>query len=586
MSGSKEVILKGYPICSGIAIGKAFFFSVAEENIPEFSIPSEAIDSEVERYYQALFSSQNDVQILCQHLEKSDQGEIAKILQVHLQLLKDPLMTIEVEKQIRHRAKNTEYVFTVVMGEVEKKFKTIPDRFFQERIQDFQDISRRILKHLRKRDKATLADIQTSCIVFAHELSPSDTAEANTHCIEAFVTRTGSETSHVAITARARNIPFVSNVEFPDLTLFNPELVIVDGKKGCVIFNPQETTLKDYQKLQQALGPIRKIAPTQISQAHTKDGLHIQLSANIEEAEELDILEEAGSLSVGLFRSEYLLLANHSLPTEEEQFLVYRSLVEKVDVQTSVIRTFDLGGDKFSDLHPYRFESNPFLGLRAIRLMLQEPAFFKTQLRAILRASAFGQVSILFPMITDIQELLQAKMLVEESKKELAKAFIPFARKVPIGCMIEVPSAAVTVDILSHECDFFSIGTNDLVQYTLAVDRGHAQMSYLYQPCHPSILRLIDVIIQKAHAQNKPVTVCGEVAADPKFVPLLIGLGVDELSISLPLIAAIKTVICAIDLQQAKTLAQKVRNLQTAEQVQSALNEFYDGLKMPPSNYF
>lgn len=581
MSGSQEIVLKGYPICPGIAIGKAFYFSVAEENIPEFSIADEEIDLEVERYYHALVSSQNDIQVLCQRLEKSEQGEIAKILQVHLQLLKDPVMTEEVEKQIRNRAKNTEYVFTVVMGEVEKKFRTVPDRFFQERIQDFQDISRRILRHLRKRDKATLADIQGSCIVFAHELSPSDTAEANTQFIEAFVTRTGSETSHVAITARARKIPFVSNVEFPDLTLFGPQLVIVDGKKGRVIFNPQEATLKNYQQLQQALGPHRKITPIQISHAQTKDGLHIQLSANIEMAEELDILEEAGSLSVGLFRSEYLLLANNSLPTEEEQFIVYRSLVEKVDVQTSVIRTFDLGGDKFSNLHPYRFESNPFLGLRAIRLMLQEPSFFKSQLRAILRASAFGQVSILFPMISDIQELRQAKALVEEAKKELAKAFVPFARNIPIGCMIEVPSAAVTVDILSHECDFFSIGTNDLVQYTLAVDRGHAQMSYLYQPCHPSILRLIDVIVQKAHAQNKPVTVCGEVAADPKFVPLLVGLGVDELSISLPLIAAIKTVICAIDLLEAKALAQKVRSLHTAQQVQAVLDEFYDSLKMP-----
>lgn len=580
MPNVQEKHFYGYAICPGVVIGIPLFFMNEEESVPEFFVADDKIEDEVARYYSALSNSQKDVQILRQRLELDERSEISKILGAHLEIMKDPLMTVQVEKQIRSSGKNTEYIFKSVIGEYEEKYNKISSQFFRERLKDFQDISRRIMRHLQKAEKKTLAMITTPSVIFAHELAPSDTAEANTDFIDAFVTRTGAETSHVAIMARARGIPFVSSVDFPNFGEVMPKQVIVDGTEGLVIFNPSESTLAHYANEQKRL-TIRKsnLKSGTSFDAETRDGHKVVLSANIGLYDELNEVQESSLLSIGLFRSEYFFLARGHFPSEEEQFLLYRSIVEKRGVSSTVIRTFDLGGDKLGDLHPSHYEANPFLGCRAVRLMFNEPIAFKEQIRAILRASAFGQVSILLPMISDVGELRQVKALIEEVKVELLGRGIPFARMIPLGCMIEVPSAALCTDILVKECDFLSIGTNDLVQYTLAVDRNQGQMSYLYQPSHPSVIRLLKLILKEAYYAQKPVTVCGEIAGDPKYTPLLLGLGVHELSASLPSLDLVRSVVKHFTIVEARDLAEKVLLLTSAGEVSEALSAFYQKLQ-------
>lgn len=576
-----ETYFQGYPICPGIAIGKSYFFSVAEEKIPEFTVPDEDIEKEVARYNSALKDAHNDLVSLSQRLQKEGVNEAAAIVGAHLEIIRDPLMTVQMEQQIRAKGKNTEHTFKTVLCEYENKIRRIPDTLFQERIKDVQDISRRVISHLRKKEIFSLAQIPSNSIVFAHELLPSDTAEAKPELIEAFVTRSGAETSHVAIMARARGIPFVSSVEFPDFCNRGPIEVIVDGRSGDVILNPSSATLAHYHEERKKIKiHVKGLQLANVLESETIDGYKIRLSANIEMFNEIDQLQSYGGEGIGLFRSEYLFLAKDTFPSEEEQFLVYRNLVEKVDGHPSVIRTFDIGGDKFGNFHPARFEKNPYLGCRAIRLMLKEREAFKTQIRAILRASAFGEVSILFPMISGLPELREAKSIVEEVKQELLEKGVPFARNIPIGCMVEVPSAAVTCDILAKECDFLSIGTNDLIQYSLAVDRGNPAMSYLYTPAHPSIIRLIKIIVQEGNRAKTKVSVCGEVAGDPLFTALLIGLGVHELSVSPPSLLVIKNVIRRISLIEATELAEAIFSLSTPEEIQEKLTEAYQNLNI------
>lgn len=571
----KEIYLKGFPLCPGIAIAKPFLFTVIDENVQEFSVSAEEIDQEVDRYYNALKNSRKDLLSLQKRLKQEGGSEAAAILGSHIEMIHDPVMTKQIEKEIRTKGKNTEYVFKTVIGQYEEKFQKITDIFFQERLKDFQDISRRIIGHLRKGEKCSLAALTSSSVVFAQELSPSDTAEANSDHIEAFVTRSGAEMSHVAIMARAKGIPFVSTVEFPDLSLTAPPIVIVDGCAGDVILNPTKKTLAKYRAKQKRLAEQKTISSEKNKDLETKtrDGIKIQLSVNIEMDGELDTLAEHGGENIGLFRSEYIFLARNSFPSEEEQFAVYRNVVEKIKGNTAVIRTFDIGGDKSGSCYPSRFEKNPYLGCRAIRCMLKDRELFKTQLRAILRASAFGKLRILFPMISGLTELREAKAVVKEAEDELLRQKIPFDRGIAIGCMIEVPSAAITCDLLAEECAFFSIGTNDLVQYAIAVDRNNAAMSYLYTPCHPAVLRLIKMVVRAARKAKKPVSLCGEIAGDPTFTALLLGLGVDELSVSLPSFHPVKNAIRSLSTSDAKKVAKKALQLSTPEEVKQLLSK-------------
>lgn len=578
----KEIRLKGSPICAGIAIGKPYLFSFSDEMVPEFSIAADEVEEEIGRYRRALMRSQHEVMQLKRQLEFEGAWEGAAILDTHLQMMQDPSMTTGIEQEIRLTLKNTESIFQAAIRAYEQKFKKITDQVFRERLADVQDIARRILRYLRDSSRVSLADLPQNSVVFAHELAPSDTAEANRTVIEAIVTQTGGETSHAAIMAKAKGIPLVTSVNFPVLDSLKSNCVIVDGCRGDVIINPKKSTLQKYRQLRDQLNyHFHTIAQTGNLEAETIDGYKVRLSANVEMFNELDMLHEYGGSGIGLFRSEYLCLTQDSFPSEEEQYMVYCRMVENMRGLPVVIRTFDIGGDKFGKFQRSRSEDNPFLGCRAIRLMLKERETFKTQIRAILRASDHGDVSILFPMVSGLPELMEAKMLIQEAQEELRLATGKLmGGELKIGCMIEVPSAAITCDALARECDFLSIGTNDLVGYSLAVDRGNPAMSYLYSPTHPSVIRLIKMIVVEGNRNGIPVTVCGEVAADPRFTALLLGLGVHELSVASRYLPLVKHAIRYTSIVEASQLAEEILGMSTPLEIQEALMRKYESQSM------
>lgn len=573
---TQETYLKGTPICRGIAIGKPFFFTFVEDEVPEFSIASHDIESEIVRYRKALEHTAQDIYKLHRQMEKEQILEGAAILEAHLQLMQDPIMTTGVEKEIRKSRKNAEYVFHSFVRTFQNKFNSIKDPFFRERFKDIQDISRRIMSYLRQSVRATLADILPGSIIFAHELTASDAAEANSSWVGAFVTEQGGPTSHAAIVAKAKGIPYVSNVDLESLAFDKCSMMIVDGRTGDIIINPSQQTIERYQELKEQLqSQMTKLEEYSVLCSETFDGYKVRLSANVEMANELEMLHQFGGNGVGLFRSEYVFLASNRFPTEEEQFEIYKRVVNKMKGLPIVFRTFDVGGDKCVLGTQALREENPLMGCRAIRFFLRERNIFKAQLRAILRASVYGDVSIMFPMVSALSELVEAKKMVKEVQAELEKEGIPIAKHHRIGCMIEVPSAAIISDLLAKECDFLSIGTNDLVQYSLAVDRGNHAMSFLYAPTHPSVIRMIKLIVSEANHQGIPVTVCGEIAADPRFTPLLLGLGVHELSVASRYIPIVKNAIRNTSIVVAHDLAERALSLSTAFEIQELLNEEY-----------
>ena len=572
-----ETQLNGIPISRGIAIGKPFFFNIVENDIPEFAIATEDIEFEIERYRAAIERSKEDILRLKNQLEEERIVQGAAILDAHQQMMQDPYLTFEVEKQIRSSKKNAEFVFQTMIKHFQKKFSSISDPFFRERFKDIQDISRRVMSYLLASVRFTLADIPPDSIIFARDFTPSDIAEASNACAAALVAVSGGSTSHAAIVAKAKGLPYIANVNFEKVKLDKDATVIVDGRTGDIIFNPSLETLAHYRQLCDQLRlHMHKLGQTGKLEAETYDGYTIRLSANIDMVNEADSLHQFGGSGVGLFRSEYVILAKQAFPSEEEQFVIYKGIVLKMHGLPIVIRTFDIGGDKqFNHQKPNLEDGNPFLGCRAIRFLLKEKEIFKAQLRAILRASAFGDVSVMFPMISSLSELIQAKQMLQEARNELEEEGIRMAPRVRVGSMIEVPSAAIISDLLAKECDFLSIGTNDLIQYALAVDRENQAMSSLYTPAHPCIMRLIRLIVSEANQQGIPVTVCGEVAADPRFTPLLLGLGVHELSVAARYIPIIKNAIRSTSIVSASRLAEKVMRLTTGSEIEELLNQEY-----------
>jgi phosphoenolpyruvate-protein phosphotransferase (PTS system enzyme I) len=573
---SDEILLHGFPICRGIAIGTAFVFAWVEDNIPNFTIGLDDIESEIVRYQEAVLRAKEEIRELRKELEKESVIEGAAILETYQQIMQDPLLTQEVEQNIRLTKRNAEYVFHSVIKQYQKKFRKISDPFFSERFKDLQDISRRILGSLLQSVRISLADIPSGSIIFAHDFTPSDIAEANHLNATALVAQTGSSTSHAAIVAKAKGIPYVANINFEGVKINNGTLVIVDGRTGNVIVNPHPQTLARYQHLYNELHcHLGKLDQVSQFQAETFDGYNIRISANIDMLNETESLHRYGSHGVGLFRSEYVILGTEKLPTEEEQFHIYRRIVEKMKGLPIVIRTFDIGMDKLVDKAADVHEVNPYLGCRAIRFLLREKEIFKAQLRAILRASVYGDVSIMFPMISSLSELIEAKTLLYQTKTELENSLGLSLRPLRVGSMIEVPSAAIISDLLAKECDFLSIGTNDLVQYALAVDRDNHMMSNLYSPTHPSVIRLIKLVVSEANRHGIPVTVCGEVASDPRFTPLLLGLGVHELSVASRFIPIVKNAIRNTGFLAASQLAEQVMKLSTANEIDELLNQEY-----------
>ncbi len=559
---SKERRLQGSPVSEGIAIGAPYFLAPLEERIPEFPIAVTEVDTEISRYRKALFSSKEDLRRLRHDLAIEGSSEAASFIDTHIQMLDDPMITVQMEERIRHMLRNTESVFRSTIREYETRFSERSDSFFEERLVDVRDVSERILGHLCADQKPALGMAPRGCILFAKELAPSHTAAALPTQIFAFVTEQGGGNSHCALIARAKGIPFVAGIDVAELQPDQAAVVIVDGLEGVVILNPTEETLAHYkERRDQLITRYQVYEKENPLKAETLDEFPIRLMANVGNPVELDLFPYAQE-GIGLFRTEYFFLQGQRVfPSEEQQVRVYSSLIEKVgDNKPIIMRVFDLGGDKHPAFFPKLKEPNPALGSRGIRFLLKTPEIFYIQLRALFKAAKQADVRLLLPLISDLGELLQVKKLIEKVKKELRAEGME-VRDLPIGCMIEVPSAVMICEALAQEGDFLSIGTNDLVQYTLGVDRSNPAMSELFYPAHPSVLRMIKMICQVGNRLNKPVTICGEMASNPLFTPLLLGLGLTTFSCAPRYLPLIKQTIRKWTIVEAYKLAEDALRL-------------------------
>ena len=564
VSSVEEVVLRGLSISKGVGIGLPVFFSNWDEEVPELQISLKDIDREIERYREALAHSCADVERLRAMSLQDGPTEIALILSSHLEMMKDPMMTTGMEEKIRRLQRNTESVFQHLITEYKRRFSHLQDTYFQERVRDVIDVSRRILNHLCPLQRLKVSELPNNSVVLTHELVPSETVEASSSLVSGFVTVAGGITSHAAIIARAKGIPYVANIDIKIFKHLPLHSLIVDGSQGLVILNPTRKTLKKYQAIKRGHQEnYKRLKNASHLRGETVDGYEVRIFANLENPKEIGLISKNGALGVGLFRSEYLFLAKREFPSEEEQFQIYKKMAKALRGKPLVIRIFDIGGDKKVDMLPEQKdahyfaqigpEPNPALGCRAIRFLLRFPELLYAQLKAILRASVYGDLQILIPMVSDLSELRQVRAVVRKIEEELGSAC---KKSIPIGCMIEVPSSAIMCDALAKEADFLSIGTNDLVQYLLAADRTNPHTVDLYFSTHPSILRMIRLIVASANCARKPVIICGECAADPSIIPLLLGLGIREFSVAAWHIPLVKHTIRKWRILEACRLAE------------------------------
>lgn len=576
-SNEKEIHLKGAPVSEGIAIGVPVFLNYGEEDtIPHFSITKGEVEGEIARYRQALSCSREDLKKLQADLTQEGSKEVASIIGTHIDMLDDPLLTTHMEGKIRESLKNTESVFHSVFNDYEKKFSETDDSFFKERLSDFRDLSQRVLRNLCESEKVCLSNIPPNAIVFAKELIPSDTASLQATRISAFVTQTGGGTSHAALIARAKGIPYVASIDMDQLQQAKGKCVIVDGLTGDIIVNPSLDTLEKYENLKNRLTKqYQQLEKDKDLIAETLDGYPVTLFANINTVNEIDLVHHHGAHGIGLFRSEYLFMQDPGLFFDEErQYTIYHQMLAKSQGLPLTFRLLDLGGDKYSHVfEEMAQEPNPVLGCRGIRFLLRRRDVFKTQLRALLRAGANSQLKILVPLISDIQELREVKKLVQEIQTELSAAKIPHNSSPLIGSMLEVPSAVLICDALAEEGDFLALGTNDLIQYTLGIDRSNPGMSDFYYPTHPGIVRMIKMTILEAKRKQKPITICGEIASNPLYTPLLVGLGVQNFSCAPRFIPIIKRTVRNLSLLDCCDIAEHVLTLTTSSEIASYLSE-------------
>ena len=579
MDDNKEFRLQGAPVSEGIAIGTSFYITPqTDDTIPEFSIRSHQVEDEIERYRGALAACKVELGYLRQNLEKEGSQEAIDIIDTHILMLEDPLITQHVEDKIRKVRRNTESVFSAVIGEYEKKFAKMKDSFFQQRLIDILDLSKRILSHLGEKNKINFAEIPLSSIVFAKELIPSHTAAIQASRVSAFVTQSGGGNSHAALIARAKGIPYVSSIDVDLFQSVQGRCIIVDGQTGEIIVNPDKATLDKYKEIKTRLKTSYQLLQQDSHHiTETVDGYLVHILANVGNLNDLDEMHNYRPEGIGLFRSEYLFLEKHTLfISEEEQYLAYSELIEKSKDLFVVIRVFDIGGDKNPNLFfEHEKEANPVLGCRGIRFLLRHPNIFRTQLRAIMRAAKKSDVRLLLPLISDIHELQEAKRIINEVQDELVEQGLVERRYYPIGCMIEVPSVVFICDAIAKEADFLSIGTNDLVQYTLGIDRSNPSMSDFCYPAHPSVIRMIKMVVMESRKQNKPVTICGEIASNPIFIPLLLGLGVNQFSCSPRYIPFVKRAVRNTVLLEAYELAQRILQMSSPTEISKTLVEAY-----------
>ena len=564
--------MRGIPASPGVAIGTGFFLSRALPRSVLSTVPKEKVEEEVEAFRRAVTRSREQIESIREEIGDPS-AESSQILSTHLALLEDSMLIDETVRSIREDRYKADWAFNRVLKKLLETFHRIEDQYLRERGHDLRQIGHRILENLAGRGVESVASIRGPVIVIAHDLSPADTAQIQKSTVLAFATDVGSRTSHTAITARSLNIPAVVGLERITEEFQGAEEVIVDGEEGIVILRPTAEKVREYTDRKKAYSVrIRNLAKYARLPAVTRDGKALRLLANIEFPEEADLSLRSGADGVGLYRTEFLYLNRQDLPTEQEQFETYRRVVERFAPHPVTVRTLDLGGDKFASQIDLAAEMNPAMGLRAIRFCLRKPGIFKQQIRAILRSSSYGKVRLMFPMISGVGELRAALAVVEEAKAELRKRRVPFDKALQVGIMVETPSAALVADLLARETDFFSIGTNDLIQYSLAIDRINEHVSYLYEPLHPAILRLIRKIVEGGHDAGIPVAMCGEMAGDPLYAYVLLGLGLDELSMNAAAIPRVKRILRKSVAYQAKEFAASLLAHGTAQEIQKILH--------------
>ncbi len=573
-----EVTVQGIAASQGIAYGQIFVYIQSDVEVPSYHVEPERRLEEVSRFDRALVSTRQQIAKIQGEVEKNLGAQEALIFDAHLMALEDPALIGETIRVFESTGQNIETCFNQVSQRYVQAFAKFEDEYLRERASDIRDVAQRVLQNLLGQAENSLSRLADKRIVVANDVSPSDSASIDRSAAIALVTDSGSKTSHAVIVARSMKMPAVVGVRNLTKRAHNGDWAIVDGYDGVVILNPSESTLFRYGKIQEKKKSFEaRLMEANRELAVTLDGVAVSLMANIEKVEEVAQVKAYAAEGVGLYRTEYLFLNSARIPTEQEQFLAYQAVAQAIAPQPVVIRTLDLGGDKPMEGNPDLFpkENNPFMGFRAIRFCLENLEIFKDQLRAILRASACGNVRIMYPMISGSEEMVRANAVLTECMAELKSRDIAFDAKLQVGAMIEIPSAAMTADILAKECAFFSVGTNDLIQYLLAIDRVNERIAHLYEPTHPAVVRTLKYIVDEAHKRGVTVSVCGEMAGDPVFAPLLLGLGVDALSMSPAWLPSVKYMVRAMTMADARALAAEALTLASPKEIYARCDAFY-----------
>jgi len=564
-----KYLLKGVPASPGIAISKVFKLKSESISIDPTIVDDSSVDTEVEKFVKAVEKSKSELKSLQSKVVRKVGLENAKIFDVHQLLLEDSVIIEETIHSIKKENKSAEFAFFHIMQKYENTLNGSSTNHFQNRSSDLRDVKRRVIRHIQGDRTDQLNQLSGSAVIVTNDLTPSDAVMLEKRKVLGFATDLGGRTSHAAIMARSMEVPSVVGLRRIFNLVEEGDRIVIDGNEGKVLIQPDEKTINHYRKLQEKYYDTnRKLDEIRDLKCLTIDGKEIELSANLEFSDEAESVKSHGAKGVGLYRTDYIYLTKKELPTEEEQFQEYRKIVKKISPDPVIIRTMDLGGDKLPKSFLIPPQENPFLGWRAIRISLERKDIFKTQLRAILRASGAGNVKILFPMISGLDEVHECKKAVENAKSELQKEGIKYDLDIEIGVIIEVPSAALLADKIAKEVDFLSIGTNDLVQYLLAVDRGNERIAYLYQHLHPAILRMIKQIIMAGHQEGVWVGMCGEMASDPLSTLILIGMDLDEFSVSPIAVPEIKKIIRSTEYREAARIAKKVLQFDRPSEVE------------------
>ncbi|MTV22921.1 phosphoenolpyruvate--protein phosphotransferase [Staphylococcus delphini] len=559
-------IIKGIAASDGVAIAKAYLLVE-----PDLSFSNEKTDNpeaEVQKFNEALNNSKIELTKIRNHAEEQLGADKAAIFDAHLLVLDDPELIQPIEEKIKNESASAPQALTEVTQNFITIFESMDNEYMKERAADIRDVAKRVLAHILGVELPNPSIIDESVIIVAHDLTPSDTAQLNKQYVQGFVTNIGGRTSHSAIMSRSLEIPAVVGTKSISESVQRGDMVIVDGLTGDVIVNPSDDEIKAYQHKRESFFADREaLKQLRDEPSKTLDGHEVELAANIGTPNDLEGVHNNGAEGIGLYRTEFLYMGRDNMPTEDEQFEAYKKVLESMEGKRVVVRTLDIGGDKELPYLNLPEEMNPFLGYRAIRLCLNQPEIFRPQLRALLRASAYGKLNIMFPMVATIQEFRDAKALLLEEKENLKREGVEVSDDIELGIMVEIPSTAALADVFAKEVDFFSIGTNDLIQYTMAADRMSERVSYLYQPYNPSILRLIKQVIDASHQEGKWTGMCGEMAGDETAIPLLIGLGLDEFSMSATSILKARRQIKDLSRTEMVQLADRALNCATVDEV-------------------